>query len=259
MARRLQFAKTGLVAAAQLLATPLASAAAGPQSVEPAAPKNFASLKPSAYLEQIRAPADWRTSPVFWLDQRSLIPGATVDSSIKVAVSDKGNLAQQLQSGTQSKEFILQWGRANVAVQRQDGNSLTAEIVQISPGATLVRGPNSGGGNGGEFDVFGNEVDPGQSSEQNRAGEPVGDSSGLGLGNLALQNQHGSVHFARAVQIGHSNVSTQLQTGAKHQSVVVQIGRGNRALVTQDGIANHSVVTQVGDGNTATVEQNSPQ
>jgi hypothetical protein len=99
-------------------------------------------------------------------------------------------------------------------------------------------GANAGGGNGGEFDIFGFEVDPGNSGPHNRAKEPEGAGSSFGKGNTASQSQTGTGNLARALQIGWSNKIVQSQSGSGHQSIVVQVGQlhdascGNRASAT---------------------------
>jgi|GEM_PF-4547189 len=210
-------------------------------------------LRGSAYVQQIGGSL---TDPGAWAKAGSLIPSGYSSPSLDLIIADKGNAAHQMQVGTH-RAFTFQWGTSNSAAQQQSGSGNVGEIVQISPGAMASGGANSGGGNGGEFDIFGFEVDPGMSGPQNQAKEPQGAGSSFGKGNTASQSQSGTGNLARAVQIGWSNSVVQSQSGSGHQSIVVQIGQRHDATVRQSGAGNVSSVIQTGTANSADVRQSS--
>jgi hypothetical protein len=210
-------------------------------------------LDAAAYIQQI-GPADWMKNPDFWVDAPTLLPPALALGS-KILISDHGNMAIQVQAQQPAQALIVQWGRNNLAEQSQAGLKQRAEVVQVSLGATTSGRANGGRGNGSEFDLFGFEIDPGNSGAHNQAKEPGASGWDTVGGNEAHQYQSGSDHFARSVQIGGDNDSVQKQSGSQHDSVVVQLGDTNRAMVVQAGSGNASIVAQVGAGNEATVHQ----
>ncbi|HLL58489.1 MAG TPA: hypothetical protein VK391_01185 [Allosphingosinicella sp.] len=210
-------------------------------------------LRGSAYVQQIGGSL---TDPSAWMKASSLIPSGYSSPSLDLIIADKGNAAHQTQVGTH-RAFTFQWGTSNSAAQQQSGSGNVGEIVQISPGAMTSGGANAGGGNGGEFDIFGFEVDPGNSGPHNRAKEPEGAGSSFGKGNTASQSQTGTGNLARALQIGWSNKIVQSQSGSGHQSIVVQIGQLHDAVVRQSGVGNVSNVIQTGIANSADVRQSS--
>lgn len=228
---------------------------------QPAAAKSdkATAAKPSpgaAYIEQLGAPADWKSNARFWAGLATTIPATAISSpSLKLVIADPGNTSKQVQSGAGQKEFILQWGAGNSAQQSLSGSGDRAEVVQISPGAALVGKANAGAGNGGEFDLFGFEIDPGNSGAHNHSPEAGGMGSAPGVGNRAVQQAAGTYNVERTVQIGWGNVAEQAQAGSANQSVIVQIGTDNRAASTQEGARESSVIVQQGSGNTATVVQ----
>ena len=208
----------------------------------------------AAYIEQLGAPHDWMTNSDFWIEADTLKPADK--NQPRVVIADPGNVQRQAQTGTGHSEFVFQWGRGNEASQVQSGTRNRAEVVQVSPGAARGKGANAGAGNGVELDIFGFEIDPGNSQGHNRS--PEGGGAGAGInsaGNLSLQNQAGADNFARTVQIGTGNAVEELQAGNLNASIVVQIGADNRARTEQAGRNNDSVIVQQGTGNVAAVRQ----
>ncbi|MGN6497357.1 MAG: hypothetical protein ACTHK5_08455 [Tsuneonella sp.] len=205
----------------------------------------------------MNAPAEWAADAQFWIEAETLLPPGVIapGEPSEVVIADPGNSHWQDQSGAANSAFIFQWGRGNKARQLQSGTGNRVEAVQISPGASMTRGANAGAGNGGEFDVFGFEIDPGHSQTHNRSPEEDGSAAMPGEGNRDLQQQSGAGNFERSVQIGWSNASDQTQVGDGNSSIVVQLGVQNRAETEQRGDANASVITQQGTGNVAFVRQ----
>ena len=218
-----------------------------------------AAQKPSAgaaYIDQLGAPTDWKTNARFWAALTTTIPAASVSApSLKLVIADPGNTAKQVQSGAAQKEFILQWGAGNSAQQTLSGANDRAEVVQVSPGAGLTSKTNAGAGNGGEFDLFGFEIDPGNSGARNASPEAGSLGSAPGISNRAVQQASGTGDVERIVQIGWGNVAEQAQIGTGNQSIIVQIGSDNHAASSQDGARESSLIVQQGTGNTATVVQ----
>jgi len=224
---------------------------------EPPTPKP-ADLRGAAFIDQVDAPADWRTDDEFWIEADSLVPPQLLDPSRsdKIVIADPGNVATQAQTGADEVEFVFQWGRGNTVEQRQAGSGNILEAIQVSPGAMAGRKANAGAGNGPELDVFGNEVDPGTSGAHNKSPEAGGSSATAAAGgNLARQDQSATGSLARAVQVGSGNEAQQVQRGSGNASTIVQLGRQNRAESQQITSGNTSVISQEGTGNTAVVRQ----
>lgn len=238
------------IAAALVAASGPASAKDNAKTPPPPAKESVG----AAYIDQLGAPRDWMTKPQFWIEAETVKPADK--SQPRVVIADPGNVQRQAQTGTAQSEFIFQWGRGNEAGQVQNGTRNRAEAVQVSPGAYRAKGANSGAGNGAEFDIFGFEIDPGNSQAHNRSPEGGGTGAGTDLaGNLSQQQQAGTDHLARTVQIGTGNEADQLQSGSLNTSIVVQLGADNRARTEQDGRENQSVIVQQGTGNVAIVRQ----
>jgi hypothetical protein len=241
------------------LAVALAAGAAMPLAAKtkPAANPKPPDLHGHAYIDQLSAPTDWMTNAPFWIGVDA-VPLQVLDParSDKIVIADPGNVASQVQGGSDSVEFVFQWGRGNSASQSQSGSGNSLETVQVSPGATTGKHANAGAGNGPEYDLFGYEVDPGNSGSHNRSPE-AGDSAQVpnGGGNFARQDQSGTGDFGRVVQIGMGNQAVQAQQGAGDASVIVQLGDGNKAESDQVGAGNSSVIVQNGKDNIAVVRQ----
>lgn len=210
----------------------------------------------AAYIEQLGAPANWKSNAGFWSALATTIPASAVAATtLKLVIADPGNTAKQVQSGAAQKEFILQWGGKNTAYQTLSGSGNRAEVVQISPGASLATKANAGAGNGPEFDLFGFEIDPGNSGAHNHSPETGGSGSAPSLGNTAVQQASGTGDVERIVQIGWANSAEQVQAGTANQSIIVQIGSDNRAETDQEGARESSTIVQQGSGNSAVVHQ----
>jgi hypothetical protein len=210
----------------------------------------------AAYIDQIDAPPDWKTNVEFWVALASFLPSDIyVTGAPKVVIADPGNIAIQTQTGVGQSEFVLQWGTGNSAAQDLGGSHNRAESVQISPGASMARKANAGAGNGGEFDVFGFELDPGNSGWHNKSPE-AGDAGSAGPGgNVSVQRLTGAQNVGRIAQVGWANYAEQVQQGTGNLSVIVQLGAQNRAETVQSGSQNASLVVQEGTGNSVSVVQ----
>ena len=235
-----------------------AQAAAAKSNKGPAPPSP--STAGAAYIAQIGAPADWRTNATYWRTAPSLTPSNLRADKTNIRsgsiIDGRGNRLRQDGSGSGHARFALQWGDANTGLQQQSGTGHRAELVQISPGARLGPKANSGAGNGGEFDVFGFEVDPGNSGARNRSPEVGGMvDDWTAVGNTGAQTQSGVGNAARLVQIGWENTAVERQHGEAMQVSVVQLGIGNTAETTQFGRGHELSIVQLGLSNVALVTQ----
>jgi hypothetical protein len=239
-------------AALAVLAACLTGAAAAKEAKVTAEKQSAA----AAYIDQVDAPPDWKTNAEFWAALASFVPSDIyVTGARNVVIADPGNIAIQTQTGVGQSEFVLQWGMGNSATQDLGGSHNRAESIQISPGASLARKANAGAGNGGEFDVFGFELDPGNSGLHNKSPE-AGDGGSAGPGgNVSIQHLTGAQNVGRIAQVGWANYAEQVQQGTGNLSVIVQLGAQNRAETMQSGSQNASLVVQEGTGNSVSVVQ----